>query len=442
VRSLGEALGTGDAAESAASRSADADRLRLAAAVWAVLVSQVFIYPGVGELVAALGGTPGLRTRMWFLVAEFAAFVAFAGVWGAASDALGRRLPLVVGGALGGAAAYLLLAALPALGVGFRGALVVRAAGGALTIAAFSLGITMLMDLRGGHGRNMGAAGIAIGLGAALGSVAGGRLATVDPFAPAVAAAAVLAGAGLLAATVPDRAAAGAGDGDGPGTGIGAGGRGGGTPGGGPSADRPSMWTALARLRRRPGLAVPLAFGFVDRTTAGFFSLVGVFYFRDAFGLDAFGAGLTLALFFLPFALLQYPLGALSDRVGRFYPVVAGSLAYGGTIVAVGLAPTYPVAAGLMVAVGVCGALVAPATMALVTDLAAADERGAAMGLFNVFGSLGFLAGFLIGGTVADAAAYPVAFLVVGGLEAAIALVALPAVRRVAPAGDGPAPAS
>ncbi|MGZ0746035.1 MFS transporter [Haloparvum sp. AD34] len=389
-----------------------ADRRRLATVVWAVLVSQVLIYPGVPDLITALGASTDIRAGMWFLVAEFAAFVTFAGVWGAASDALGKRVPLVVAGAVGGAAAYLLLATLPALGVGFVGALVVRVLGGATTIGAFSLGMTMLMDLDGGHGRNMGAAGIAIGLGAALGSVVGGALADVDPFYPVYAGAAMLLGAGLLAATTTDRVVE--------------------------DEETPGFAEIGRRVRAMPGLLVPFAFGFIDRLTAGFFSLVGVFYFRDVFGLDAFGAGLTLALFFLPFALLQYPMGILSDRIGRFYPVVAGSLAYGVVILGVGLSPTYPLAAGFMLLVGVCGALMAPATMALVTDLVAPAERGAAMGLFNVFGSLGFLTGFLVGGLASEAFDYEVAFLLVGGLEIGIAVALLPAVRVIAPRMGSP----
>jgi MFS family permease len=166
--------------------------------------------------------------------------------------------------------------------------------------------------------------------------------------------------------------------------------------------------------------------------TAGFFSLVGVFYFGDVFGLDAAGVGIALALFFVPFALLQYPLGSLSDRIGRFLPVVVGSIGYGVTIIAVGLASTVELAMGLMVLVGIAGAFVAPATMALVTDLVDSTERGVAMGGFNVFGSLGFLTGFLIGGIVGSATDYLTAFLVVGGLEIGIALVAFPAVRRLA----------
>jgi len=397
LRSVGRSLGTA--------------RLRLAVVVWAVLVSQVLLYPGLDGLIVAIGAPRAIQAGMWFLVAEFGAFVAFAVVWGAASDALGRRTPLVLAGAVGGAVSYLLLALLPTLGVGFRGALVVRVLGGAFTIGAFSLSITMLMDLSGGNGRNMGAAGIAIGLGAALGSVAGGQLSAVDPFGPVYAGAAVLAGAGLLASTVSDTVD---------------------TETASTASDRRGFGTAMATLRSTPALGVPYAFGFIDRLTAGFFSLVGVFYFGDVFGLDAAGVGIALALFFFPFALLQYPLGSLSDRIGRFVPVVAGSIGYGVTIIAVGLAASVELAMGLMVLVGVAGAFVAPATMALVTDLVDSAERGVAMGGFNVFGSLGFLTGFLIGGIVGSATDYLTAFLVVGSLEIGIALVALPAVRRLA----------
>lgn len=369
--------------------------------MWGVLVSQVVLYPGLSETVTQLGGGGDILASMWFLVAEFAAFVAFAVVWGGVSDRLGRRRPLVIAGAVGGAVSYLLVGLSPRLGVGFGGVLVFRLLGGACTIGAFSLGITQLMDLLGGHGRNMGVAGTAIGLGAALGSVAGGQLAARDPTLPVFAGAGILLAVGTLAATVPDRA-----------------------------LERASE-SPFAGLRERPRLLVPFTFGYVDRLTAGFFALTGVFYFRETFDVDAAVAGATLAAFFLPFAVLQYPMGRLSDRVGRFWPVVGGSVGYGVTILAVGLAPVYALAAGLLVVVGVWGALVSPATMALVSAVAADDGRGSAMGGFNVFGSLGFLSGFLIGGVVTDQIGYLPAFAAVGGLEVAIALVAAPAVRRL-----------
>ncbi|WP_254762501.1 MFS transporter [Natrinema marinum] len=392
--------------------SSDRDRAVLAGLVFAVLFSQVLLYPGVATLVETLGAdaatsafaATALDASMWFLVAEFAAYVAFVGLWGLASDATGRRRPFIVAGALAGALGYAALAAVPAVGsLPFEAVLLLRVFQGATTIGAFSLTMTMLMDLEGGHGRNMGAAGIAIGLGAALGAPVGGQLTELSPVAPLAVAAGLLVCVGALVSLVDDR-----------------------TP-----DERRTASALLEGVRRRPTLSIPYAFGFVDRLTAGFFALVGTLYFQSAFGLDAGATGLMLACFFAPFALLQYPMGALSDRIGRTIPIVVGSVCYGVGILAVGAAPSVPTAAAAMVSVGILGALVAPATMALVTDLADKNERGIAMAGFNLAGSLGFLGGFLLGGTVASSYGYGAAFLVVGGLEVAIAVVTVPVFLRL-----------
>jgi MFS family permease len=108
-----------------------------------------------------------------------------------------------------------------------------------------------------------------------------------------------------------------------------------------------------------------------------------------------------------------------------------GSGLYGVGVILVGRAPTVTLAGVLMVAVGVLGALMAPATMALVTDLAADTERGVAMAGFNAAGSVGFLVGIVGGGTVADAFGYGEAFLAIGALEVLLALGALPVFLRL-----------
>ncbi len=381
------------------------ERFRLSCVVFVVLFTQLLVYPGVDRLVAALGGEPTIDAGTAFLAVQLLAFVLFSAVWGGISDRLGRRIPLVIVGALGGAVAYLVLAALLLTGVGdFRTALALRFVEGAFTIGAFSLAITMLMDLEGGHGRNMGAAGIAIGAGAALGAPIGGQLYSLGPLAPILVSAVLLFLAAAVVTTLPDRT---------------------------PSQAR-SVRAALESFRETPGLAVPFAFGFADRFAAGFFGLIGTFYFRDAFGLEPSEIGLLLACFFVPFALLQYPFGTLSDRIGRVVPIAAGSAGFGLAILAVGFAPTVGTAALGMVSVGVLGALVAPATMALVTDLVDPTERGAAMGGFNIFGSLGFLGGVIVGGLLASRYGYTAAFLVAGGLEIAIAIVSLPVLLKVA----------
>lgn len=168
-----------------------------------------------------------------------------------------------------------------------------------------------------------------------------------------------------------------------------------------------------------------------DRLTAGFLALVGTFYFRETFALGAAETGVTLAFFFAPFALLQYPLGRLSDRVGRVPPVVVGSLLYGVAVFAVAAAQSLGAARGAMLAVGVLGALVAPATMALVTDISPTQGRGAAMAGFNVAGSLGFLVGAVVGAFLAEEYGFLAAFAVVGGSEVVVAVGALPFLLRL-----------
>ncbi|WP_276299165.1 MFS transporter [Halorussus lipolyticus] len=398
--------------------SARRDRIRLATVVFAVLLAQVLLYPGVPDLVAAVGATTTLDASMWFLAVEFAAFVAFAGIWGAISDRLGRRAPLVVAGALGGAVGYFALAVLPgALSLSFGGVLALRAVQGATTIGAFSLSMTMLMDLDGGHGKNMGAAGIAIGLGTAVGAPLGGRLYGLGGLVPLYAAGCLLVVAGLVALSIPDRAPSSGDEQEADGS------------------EEGGIRRAVTTLTERPVLGLPYVFGFIDRFTAGFFALVGTVYFRQAFDLDAGATGLMLGLFFAPFALLQYPFGVLSDRVGRTGPIVAGSALYGFAVVGVGISPTVPIAAVGMVVVGVIGALMAPATMALVSDLSSESGRGTAMAGFNAAGSLGFLAGIVVGGTVADEFGFLAAFLTAGALEIAIALVSIPAFLRIDPEG-------
>ena len=393
----------------------------LSGVVFAVLFAQVLLYPGIPDLVVALGGTPAawdgdvgaiLDAGKWFLTTEFVGFVLCAGLWGAFSDATGARTPLIVAGAAVGAGGYLTLAVVPTVAsMPYSGVLAIRFFQGAATIGAFSLSITTLMDMEGGGGRNMGAAGLAIGAGTALGSPIGGVLYGVGPFVPLYAAAVVLGAAGLLATRATDRA---------------------------PTPTHRTPAAVVRGLRGQPSLTVPFAFGFVDRMTAGFFALVGTVYFQSTFDLDPGATGILLGAFFVPFALLQYPLGRLSDRIGRVLPVVAGSLLYGFAVIGVYYAPTAPGAGSVMVVVGILGALVAPATMALVSDLAAPQERGVSMGGFNVFGSLGFLTGIVGGATVAGAFGFQAAFFAVGFAEIAIAIVLFPVLLQLeVPVGLG-----
>ena len=183
-------------------------RVALAAVVYAVLLAQVLLYPGIDALVAALGADTALDASMWFLAVEFGAFVCFAVPWGVASDATGRRVPFVAASACLAAVGYALLALLPSVTGSFGVALVIRAFQGAATVGAFSLSMTMLMDLDGSHGRNMGATGIAIGLGTATGAPLGGLLYELGPLVPLYAASGILLAIAVTVPFVVDRAPA------------------------------------------------------------------------------------------------------------------------------------------------------------------------------------------------------------------------------------------
>jgi len=403
------------------------DRVALALVVYAVLLAQTLVYPGVDLLTAEFGGD-GVAGPTLFLAVEFAAFALFAGPWGTLSDRLGERRRLVALAAGGGAAGYLALAVVAGGGSPFLAALLLRGIQGAMTVGALSLAISALADRSGGNGRNMGIAGIAIGLGTASGAPLGGQLFEIGATVPLYAAAGLLGVAAAGSLTIPDRppvptgsaeddpnADAGVADDDG--------GHGG-------------LTALLAGVRDRRELAIPYAFAFADRLVAGFFALVGTLYFREAFGLGPGATGLLLAAFFAPFALLQYPFGLLSDRIGRVVPIGAGSAVFGLAVIAVGFAPSVPAVAATMVVVGVLGALMAPATLALVVDLAGDDGRGAAVAGFNAAGSLGFLAGSLVGGAVAAEFGFTAAFVVAGGSEFLLALATLPSLMRLGRRSD------
>lgn len=380
-------------------RSHDRERVILAGLIFTVLLSQVLLYPGIPDLVTALGADTDVDASMWFLSAEFAGYIAFVGLWGLASDRLGRRRPLIALGAIGGAIGYGLVPALAILwAVDFTSLLAIRFIQGALTIGAFSLAMTMLMDLPGGHGRNMAAAGLAIGLGTGMGAPIGGQLTEFDPVAPMLVASVLLALVGVGTLFVPDRVERAA----------------------------TSVRATLVGLANRPTLLLPFAFSFIDRLTAGFFALAGTLYFRSEFGLSAGETGIVLALFFFPFAVFQYPFGIVSDRIGRTIPIVVGSGLYGVGVIAVGLAPSVATAGVALVAIGILGAAMVPATIALVNDLTPTTDRATAMSGFNLFGSIGFLTGFLVGGTAIERFDFLTAFVVAGGLEIVLAAIAIP----------------
>lgn len=171
-------------------------------------------------------------------------------------------------------------------------------------------------------------------------------------------------------------------------------------------------------------------FTFIDRFTVGFF--IGIFpiLLTVKYAATPSTIGMYQAMLLLPFALLSPISGMLSDRIGRAVPLVAGSLFYGAGVATLGYAGPHALMI-LMIACGVLAALMYAPSIALTGDLAPPGKRGAAMGGFNSFGSIGMALGPITGGIIADTWGLEASFTAAGATEVLIALTAIPFLLRI-----------
>lgn len=208
---------------------------------------------------------------------------------------------------------------------------------------------------------------------------------------------------------------------------------------------RHSSATLSALLRSLPDnrrLLLPYTFAFVDRLTVGFIVSTLSLYLSSVIGMNSVAIGLVMALFLVPFSLLTYPAGLLSRHWNPLFMMLAGSAAYGITLTAIGFAVPGMIP-WLMFAGGVVASLMYAPSLVLVADLSRPEHKALAMSGFHFAGSLGFVLGPLTGGLLVALfgatalPAYPMAFLVVGGMEVLCALLFLPLALRWAARGGG-----
>jgi len=115
-------------------------------------------------------------------------------------------------------------------------------------------------------------------------------------------------------------------------------------------------------------------------------------YIRRLGGSDAL-AGVVMAAFFAAGVLSQYPIGRITDRVGRRPVLVAGLAVYGAASLMF-LAPIVPSAAiALRALQGIGAGAAAVASLAMISGSVAAERRGRAFA--SIFG--GEIAGMAVG---------------------------------------------
>ncbi len=360
--------------------------------------------PILRELVGERFAVSELLTSLFMSINMIGAAIA-APFAGALADRIGRRRPLVIGALWLDAVCFVAMT----FDMPFTTFLGIRLIEGCAHIFALSLLLSIAASLGGSHGRGltMGITGAGMMLGVALGAPIGGLLGQVDPLRPLIAGAMVLVAASALAAAalVEPRSA----------------------------ESRPGVGAIWRAVKENRSIIVPLVFAFADRFTVGFFTTTFSLFASGLHGADPPQVGLWISAFMLPFALLSFPFGALSDRFSKTALLCGGSAIYGMLTATLGFWPTNWIGPG-MALIGMTAAVMFVPSMLMTTDLAPPQIRSTALGAFNTAGSLGFIFGPLTGGLVSEAvrashgpaAGYQAAFGVAGAAEILCAVVALP----------------
>ncbi len=176
--------------------------------------------------------------------------------------------------------------------------------------------------------------------------------------------------------------------------------------------------------------------GLVNNLNDGMaWGLLPLFY--ASHGLTVAEIGVLAAAYPAVWGLAQIGTGALSDRIGRKGLIVGGMLLQAAAIGLIAAASTFGawlVGAGLL---GLGTAMVYPTLLAAVADVADPGWRGAAVGVYRLWRDLGFAAGALVAGVLADRAGMPFAIGAVAVLTAGSGLVVLVRMRETRP-GRGP----
>ncbi len=184
-------------------------------------------------------------------------------------------------------------------------------------------------------------------------------------------------------------------------------------------------------LRERSLSAASQA-GLVNNLNDGMaWGLLPLFY--AVAGLSIVEIGVLAAIYPAVWAVAQIGTGAWSDRVGRKPLIVTGMFLQAGAIGVIAAGSSFAIwlVAGIVLGLGT--ALVYPTLLAVVADVAEPAWRGTAVGVYRLWRDLGFAAGAIVAGVVADAAGIASAIWVVAVITAGSGLVVLVRMRETRP---------
>jgi MFS family permease len=169
---------------------------------------------------------------------------------------------------------------------------------------------------------------------------------------------------------------------------------------------------------RRPALRACSQAGLVNNLNDALaWGLVPLFL--AAHGAGVAPIGLVAGLYPGVWGVGQIWTGHWSDRVGRKPPIVAGMLLQAAALALLAASGgAVAVAAVCAVALGAGTALVYPTLIAAISDAVSPVARAPAVGVYRFWRDMGYVAGGLVAGGVADALGFPGAIAVVAALTA------------------------
>jgi MFS family permease len=189
---------------------------------------------------------------------------------------------------------------------------------------------------------------------------------------------------------------------------------------------REVFWRTTLRNRN---LSAASQAGLVNNLNDGMaWGLLPLYY--AAAGLGVGEIGVLAAAYPAVWGLAQVGTGALSDRIGRKGLIVAGMLIQAAAIAAIAAGSTFAVWVTAAAVLGLGTAMVYPTLLAAVADVADPAWRGSAVGVYRLWRDLGFAAGAVVAGVLADRFGMSPAIGVVAGITAVSGLVVLVRMRE------------
>ncbi|MEM7339445.1 MAG: MFS transporter [Actinomycetota bacterium] len=172
----------------------------------------------------------------------------------------------------------------------------------------------------------------------------------------------------------------------------------------------------LAFLTSSQFVAIGLVSMAMFAIRAGFRQTLVPLHAADAFGFSTGDLGIVFTALGVLALVLIGPAGWAADRFGRKAVIIpTGVISAVGVLVTAG-APVLELFLIGIVITAIGTGVTGPAPAAFVADIAPADQRGAAMGLYRTWGDLGIVLAPVLAGALADVTSIPVAMAAISAV--------------------------